>query len=73
MRQILDTVATEPHLRLGQICERLGFDVTADFLNKLGFAPAARDKAARLYHESDFPLICQALIRHITYWKARAA
>lgn len=65
--------ASAPTLRLGQICERLGFDVTADFLNKLGFAPAARDKAARLYHEADFPNICAALIRHIGMAQQKAA
>lgn len=54
-----------PTLRLGQIVERLGFTVTADFLRSLGFEPAARDKAAMLYHESDFQMICHALIQHI--------
>jgi exodeoxyribonuclease (lambda-induced) len=57
---------TPPTLRLGHICDRLGFTVTADFLRTLGFAPAARDKAAQLYHESDFPNLCAALIRHVT-------
>src|SRR5438067_1667350 len=44
-----------PMMRLGQICARLGFEVTEDFLFRLGFAPAARDRAARLYAESDYP------------------
>ncbi len=56
---------TPPSLRLGQISERLGFTVTADFMAKLGFAPAATDKAAKLYHEHDFKNICAALLRHI--------
>lgn len=55
-----------PTLRLGQISGRLGFTVTADFMLSLGFAPAATDKAAKLYHNSDFPNICAALIRHIS-------
>lgn len=54
-----------PTLRLGQISERLGFTITADFLSSLGFAPAATDKNAKLYHDSDFPSICAALLRHI--------
>lgn len=58
--------AAAPSLRLGQIGERLGFPLTADFLNRLGFAPAATDKSAKLYHDSDFPMICAALIRHVT-------
>jgi putative phage-type endonuclease len=55
-----------PTLRLGQINERLApIALSAEGLASLGFAPAATDKAAKLYHESSFPLICAALIRHI--------
>ncbi|KQQ94968.1 YqaJ viral recombinase family protein [Massilia sp. Leaf139] len=54
-----------PTLRLGQIAERLGFALTADFLASLGFAAAGRDRAAVLYHEADFPSMCSALIRRI--------
>ncbi|WP_219117122.1 hypothetical protein [Janthinobacterium sp. UMAB-56] len=57
--------AGPPTLRLGQISDRLGFAVTAVFLETLGFAPAATDKAAKLYHEADFPGMCSALRRHI--------
>lgn len=54
-----------PTLRLGQITERLGFALTADFMRVLGFEPAGRDKAAVLYHEAQFPQICAALIAHV--------
>ncbi len=65
---------TPPTLRLGQIAERLGFALTADFLASLGFGAAGRDRAAVLYHETDFPAICSALIRHVTDVRnARAA
>jgi putative phage-type endonuclease len=57
--------ATPPDLKLGQICIRLGLQVTADFLKSLGFEPAGRDRAAVLFHEADFPRICAALVRHI--------
>jgi hypothetical protein len=53
-----------PMLRLGQIRERLGFDVTEAFLNQLGFAPT-HDRAARLYPAGDFPMMCAAIIRHV--------
>lgn len=56
---------TPPDLRLGQISERLGFALTADFLRTLGFEPAGRDRAAVLYHEADFPRICAALVKRI--------
>ena len=62
-----------PTLKLGQIAERLGFTLTADFLKSLGFEPAATDRASRLYHEADFTLILAALVRHIEQVQAKAA
>lgn len=57
--------ASAPTLALGVISERLGVNVTSAFLATLGFE-ATVVKAARLFHEEDFPKICQALIAHIT-------
>lgn len=55
-----------PSLRLGQINERIApLSISVDGLRTLGFTPAARDKAAQLYHEHEFASICAALIRHI--------
>ncbi|PWC10507.1 YqaJ viral recombinase family protein [Brenneria corticis] len=55
-----------PTLRLGQINDRLApITLTADGLARLGITHAATDKAAKLYHESDFSRICAALLRHI--------
>lgn len=68
MRGTLSTTrapANPPELKLGQMAERLGFVLTASFLAELGFEPAATDKAAKLYHESDFPRICAALVMRI--------
>lgn len=56
---------TAPTLRLGHIAERLGFALTAEFIRGLGFEAAGRDKAAVLYHEESYQLICHALIHHI--------
>lgn len=61
-----------PTLRLGQIGERLGFAVTADFLTSLGFA-GERIKGAVLFQESDFPRICAALVNHIHAVQQRLA
>lgn len=61
--------STAPALTLGKIGTRLGFPLTADFLRKLGFDPAAKERSAVLYHESDWESICAALIRHITQAK----
>jgi hypothetical protein len=57
----VDEPATLP---LGRICERLGMTVTADFLERLGFA-AHRDRNAKLYRESDFAGICEAISAHV--------
>lgn len=62
-----------PTLKLGQIAERLGFTLTADFLKSLGFEPAATDRASKLYFEADFPLILAALVRHIEAVQSKAA
>ena len=58
--------AGAPTLRLGQINERLApISLSAEGLATLGFTHAATDKAAKLYYESTFPLICRALKNHI--------
>lgn len=55
-----------PTLRLGQINERIApLSINTDGLRQLGFEPAARDKAAMLYHESDFASIRAAMIRRL--------
>ena len=54
-----------PTLTLGKIGARLGFALTADFLRGLGFEPAARERGATLYRESDWTNICSTLIDHI--------
>lgn len=53
-----------PTLNLGLINKALGFTVSADFLRSLGFAPISKG-SERLYHEEDFPLICQAIVQHV--------
>lgn len=58
-------VNTGSTIKLGEICTRLGFTVTADFLAVLGFQAVATERAAKLYREADFPRICAALVSHI--------
>src|SRR5690606_30278880 len=55
-----------PTLRLGTICERLGFNVSAECRRTIGFAPAGRERAAILYRESDFDRICVAIANHVS-------
>lgn len=53
-----------PNMNLGEICTRLGFTVTADFLAELGFT-ATVERGARLYRSSDFTRICAAIVDHV--------
>lgn len=53
-----------PTLKLGTICERLGFTVNAEFLASVGFT-ATMDRRACLYRESDFKAICAAISEHV--------
>ena len=48
-------------IKLGEICQRLGYTVSADFLASLGFE-ATTEKNAKLY--SDFNSICLAICSH---------
>lgn len=61
-----------PTLTLGAMKDRLGFTLTADFLAELGFE-ATPVKAARLYRESQFGDICDALVRHIKFVRDEVA
>ena len=54
-------------IKLGEINSRIApLSITADGLAELGFTHVATEKAAKLYRESDWPAICEALIQHIT-------
>ena len=56
-------VGEAPTINIGQIVERLGFIVSAEFLTKLGFQARAV-KNSRQYSATDFPRICAALAEH---------
>lgn len=65
-------ITSAPMLTLGKIGTRLGFPLTAEFLRSIGFEPAGHERAAVLYHESDWTLICERLSAHInsiSVWK----
>lgn len=53
-------------LNLGDICGRLGFTVSGAFLgNMLDVWPAANDKNAKLYTETQFQTICRRLSGYV--------
>ncbi len=61
-----------PTLRIGTIKERLGhMTVTAEDLRALGFEAAGRERAAPLYHDDDFPAICEAIAKQAMAAKAQ--
>lgn len=66
----VDPLPEPATLKLGTISARLGFAVTAAFLQSLDLTPAGRDKNAVLYRESQWPEITAALIRHIKHVEA---
>jgi len=57
----IEPVAT---INLGEISTRLGFTVSADFLQSIGFE-ATMDKNAKRYPASKFPAICHAISDHV--------
>ena len=59
-----------PTLRIGVIAERMGFALTAEQLRGLGIEPISRERGATLYHEHQFPQICDALARRVAEAKA---
>jgi hypothetical protein len=53
-------------LKLGVICERLGFTVSAAFLaDVLHIQPAKVEGASRLYTEGQYQTICRQLMAHV--------
>jgi len=54
------TAGDAPTLKLGEINARLGYTVTAEFLAMQGFQ-AVQERNAKLYRESDFTAICEAI------------
>lgn len=62
---IKESLTTAQTIKLGEICARLGFTVTADFMTHIGFPFVAHDKNAKLYRASDFPDICEAIAAHV--------
>lgn len=63
--QIAQTIrCNDEMISLGMINNHLGFTLSSVFLEQLGFV-AIQNKASKLYKESDFVEICDALIKHI--------
>lgn len=60
-------------ITIGRINAILGFNLTAIFIEQIGFKPHSQDKNAKLYLERDFPMICAALVRHIQACAMREA
>lgn len=67
-------VAASAVIKLGDINARIApLSISEDGLAQLGIAPVVTDKDAKLYRESDFARICDALIKVVTNAKHPAA
>lgn len=62
---VKESLITDQTIKLGEICQRLGFKVNAEFLASLGIHPSATDKNAKLYPASKFPTICRLISEHV--------
>ena len=55
-------IVSASKVRLGALCELLGFTITAEGMTKLGIEPVGKEGVAKLYAVSDFGRIRAALI-----------
>ncbi|MGE4243670.1 YqaJ viral recombinase family protein [Ramlibacter sp.] len=56
----------KPTMRLGELNARIApLTIDAAGLAALGFAPAATDKSAKLYHASQFPAMVDSIVAHL--------
>jgi hypothetical protein len=60
-----DTIHDRPAMTTGDICQKLGFAVTCEFLTKLGFPPDETTATAYFWYSERFQNICGALIHHL--------
>jgi hypothetical protein len=64
--QVAPSIDDGSRIKLGDINLRLSpLAVTADMLAALGFQPAGKEGAAKLYRQADFQSICAAIVRHV--------
>lgn len=65
--------SSHPTLSLGQIKERIApLSITTEGLSTLGFV-GLKERGSVLFHESDFPSMCAAMVAHIEAIQAKQA
>lgn len=52
---------TTETMNTGDVCRRIGLIVTAELLLELGFEPVAVDKRSKLWAQSDYTAMCNAV------------
>lgn len=62
---VIDAAKAGSTMKLGDICARLGFTVTADFLAGLGVHPVKTEKTAKLYDAAKFSTVCRLISDHV--------
>lgn len=63
----------ESALSTVEVSERLGFQASIAFLKSIGLSPLSEQRVGCYWRESDFPLICLAIIRHLERLERREA
>ncbi|MCD9096150.1 lambda-exonuclease family protein [Luteimonas fraxinea] len=67
VERVVAAVQSDARIKLGDINVRIApLAITADGLAQLGFQSVGNERAAKLYRESDFPLICANLAARLT-------
>lgn len=62
VERVVEAVKSDTRIKLGDINARIApLQISADGLAQLGFQSVGTERSAKLYRESDFPLICTAL------------
>lgn len=62
VERVVAAVKSDARIKLGEINARIApLSITADGLAQLGFPAVGSERAAKLYREADFPLICASL------------
>ena len=64
MLKTIELVGDKPVLSTSEVSNRLGINVSGNFIKSKGIKPAITAGNGTYWYESDFVNICQALITH---------
>ncbi|MCW3583978.1 hypothetical protein [Burkholderia cenocepacia] len=62
---LIPMLHSEPIMTTTDVCQTLGFTVSANLLKSLGTKPIAITRNATYWRAADFPAICHSLARRL--------